>query len=171
MYTDILYPTDGSDGAEAALDNCRDLAETYDATVHVLYVAERSEPHGLASDTEVMGRGGMVGDPEGSGQGMVGDRTKDEEIRAAVEAHGTTLVEEAADRLGGVETQTAVREGNPFEVILDYADAHDVDVIIMGTHGRTGLDRYLLGSVAEKVVRMSDVPVLTVREETAETSE
>lgn len=164
MYTDILYPTDGSGGAEAALDNCRDLAETYGATVHVLYVAERSEPHGLASDTDVMGQGGMVGNPEGSGEGMVGDRTKSDEAQAAVEKYGQEIVTEAAAQFGDAETETAVREGTAFEAVLDYAEAHDIDMVVMGTHGRTGLDRYLLGSVTEKVVRLSDVPVLTVRE-------
>jgi nucleotide-binding universal stress UspA family protein len=48
-------------------------------------------------------------------------------------------------------------------VILRYADEADADLVVMGTHGRTGVERYLLGSVAEKVVRLSDVPVMTVR--------
>ena len=163
MYDDVLYPTDGSDGAEAALANARDLAETYDATVHVLYVAERLTPHGLASDVEVVEGGGMIGDPEGGDGGMMADRTKDDEIQAAVRKQGTELVESVADRLGGVRTRTEVRGGNPYEVILDYVDEHDVDLVLMGTHGRKGLDRYLLGSVTEKVVRTADVPVLTVR--------
>jgi nucleotide-binding universal stress UspA family protein len=46
--------------------------------------------------------------------------------------------------------------------ILDYAETEDIDLIVMGTHSRTGLDRYLLGSVTEKVVRTADVPVVTV---------
>jgi nucleotide-binding universal stress UspA family protein len=58
---------------------------------------------------------------------------------------------------------TGVVTGDPTETILDYADDHDVDVISMGTHGRTGLDRYVAGSVTERVVRLADVPVLTVR--------
>jgi len=56
-----------------------------------------------------------------------------------------------------------VEWGEPYESVLDYADEHDIDIIVMGTHGRTGLDHHLLGSVTEKVVRTSDVPVLTVR--------
>jgi nucleotide-binding universal stress UspA family protein len=163
MYRDVLYPTDGSDGAEAALANARDIAETYDATVHVLYVAEEPQPHGLASDVEVTGSGGMVGDPEGGQAAMEGDRTKADERQARAEAHGTDIVEAAAERFGDVRTRTAVRAGNPYRVILDYAGANDVDLVVMGTHGRTGLDRYLLGSVTEKVVRTADVPVLTVR--------
>jgi nucleotide-binding universal stress UspA family protein len=163
MYQNVLYPTDGSDGAEAALTNARDLAETYDATVHVLYVAEETQPHGLASDVEVTGSGGMVGDPEGGQAAMEGDRTKADERQAQVEARGTEVVETAAERFGDVQTRTAVHSGNPYQVILDYTEANDIDLVVMGTHGRTGLDRYLLGSVTEKVVRTSDVPVLTVR--------
>jgi nucleotide-binding universal stress UspA family protein len=169
MYNEILYPTDGSDGAGAALTNARDIATAYDATVHVLHVAEQLKPHGLSSDVEVTGSGGMVGDPRGGEAAMEGDRQKGDERQAEVEAHGREVVETAAERFGDVRTETAVRGGNPYEVILDYADEHDIDLVVMGTHGRTGLDRYLLGSVTEKVVRTSDVPVLTVRGgETAE---
>ncbi len=163
MYDNILYPTDGSTGAEAALAHCRSLAETYGAIVHVLYVAERVEPHGLGGDVEVKHQRGMVGDPKGEGPGMVGDRKKRDEIRSDIEEYGTSLVDTVADQLGDVRTQTAVQGGSPFEVILDYAETHEIDLVVMGTHGRSGLDRYLLGSVTEKVIRMSDVPVLTVR--------
>jgi nucleotide-binding universal stress UspA family protein len=64
----------------------------------------------------------------------------------------------------GVNTiEGVVAQGAPHQAILDYVDEHDIDLVVMGTHGRTGLDRYLLGSVTEKVVRLSDAPVLTVR--------
>jgi nucleotide-binding universal stress UspA family protein len=163
MYQHILYPTDGSDGASSALADARDIANTYDATVHVLYVAEHPRPHGLAGDVVVTGSGGMVGDPDGGEAAMEGDRTKGDELQAEAEEHGADLVERVADRFGDVPTRTEVRSGNPHETILDYADEHDVDLVVMGTHGRPGLDRYLLGSVTEKVVRTSDIPVLTVR--------
>jgi nucleotide-binding universal stress UspA family protein len=60
---------------------------------------------------------------------------------------------------------TQVVEGNPSEEILAYATEHGIDLITMGTHGRSGLDRVVMGSVAERVVRRSSVPVLTVRGE------
>ena len=164
MYQHILYPTDGSDGAGSALVDARDLANTYDATVHVLYVAENPRPHGLAGDVVVTGSGGMVGDPDGGEAAMEGDRSTGDELQAEAEEYGAELVERVADRFGDVRTRTAVRGGTPHQVILDYTDEHDIDLVVMGTHGRTGLDRYLLGSVTEKVVRTSDVPVLTVRE-------
>jgi len=163
MYTNILYPTDGSAGANAALTHCHALAQTYGATVHVLYVAERL-PYGLASDVDPQSRGGTVGAPKGSKIGMVGSREKGEEIRASIEAHGTDLIADVVERLEDLETKTALQTGNPYELILNYTKDHPIDLVVMGTHGRTGLDRYLIGSVTEKVVRMSDVPVLTVRQ-------
>lgn len=163
MYDTILYPTDGSEGSRAALEDAQHLAETYDSVVHVLYVA--TEIHaalGLSSDPTEHSFG-MVGSPEGGDGGMVGTRTGTDDLRAQVLEHGQEIVDSAASHLGDVETETAVQGGDPHQVILDHADENDVDVIVMGTHGRTGLDRYLIGSVAEKVVRLSDVPVLTVR--------
>jgi nucleotide-binding universal stress UspA family protein len=68
----------------------------------------------------------------------------------------------------GVDLETAYEQGNPREAILDYADTRDVDQIIMGSHGHTGLTRVLVGSVAEKVSRHAPVPVTIVRQEAVE---
>lgn len=65
----------------------------------------------------------------------------------------------------GLTVVTEIGEGNPHEEILEYVSEHDIDMIIVGTHGRTGFDRAVMGSVAERVVRRSPVPVLTVRDE------
>lgn len=165
MYDNILYPTDGSPGADAALAHCRHLAESNGATVHVLHAVEQLDSYGLSSDLKVDAPRGTVGDAEGKGAGMVGSRTKREEIQESIKVHGTEIVSNVASRLNGVDTQAMMKVGNPYEVILESASGCNADLIVMGTHGRTGLDRYLIGSVAEKVVRMSDVPVLTVRQE------
>ncbi|ACV13178.1 UspA domain protein [Halorhabdus utahensis DSM 12940] len=76
---------------------------------------------------------------------------------------GTELVELAADRVRerGLDPVTAIRSGRPYQRILEYADVEDVDLIVMPTHGRTGLERLLLGSVTARVIRLADVPVLT----------
>ncbi len=85
------------------------------------------------------------------------------------EAHmrGTTteaLEREAMKlRLDGLTVDVSVRIGNAWEQILDAARITRSDMIVLGTHGRSGLDRWIMGSVAERVVRMSKVPVLTVR--------
>jgi len=165
MYTDILYPTDGSDGAEAALENVRVLAETYDATVHVLHVADTSHHAlGLGHDPKEHASG-MVGDPQGGVGGMVGQRMTTEEMRDQLQEYGQALVSDVADRLGDLRTETVVDSGDPHTVILEYVDGHSIDLVVMGTHGRTGLDRYLIGSVTEKIVRLSDVPVVSVRQD------
>jgi nucleotide-binding universal stress UspA family protein len=139
MYRRILLPTDGSPGTERAVDHALDLAETYDTGLHVLYVV----------DTTAL--------------------PLDAHARRAVEhltEEGVLSVEAIVERAEGRGIDPVVSNvsrGAPYEVILDYADANDVDLVVMGTHGRHGIGRYLLGSVAERVVRLSEVPVLTVR--------
>lgn len=140
MYDRILLPTDGSETTDRALAHALDLTERYDAELHILYVVDASV---FANDVET---GTIVEEFE-----TMGDRIVDHAAQKASEAG----LEPAA--------RTVVR-GTPHRRILEYADEADIDLIVMGTHGRTGLDRYLLGSVTEKVVRISDVPVLTVRE-------
>jgi len=164
MYDHILFPTDGSDGASAALDETRALAELCDATVHVLYSIDTRPPGiGLGSDPQTDNPSGMVGTVSGGPGGMADEREGTAELHADVKAHAADLVEAASEEFGDVETETVIKSGTPHKAILAYADENDVDAIVMGTHGRTGLDKYLLGSVTEKVVRLADVPVLTVR--------
>lgn len=72
---------------------------------------------------------------------------------------------EVAGTQAGLAVVTGIVEGNPHEEILEYVTEHENRHIIMRTHGRTGLDRVVIGNVAERVVRRSPVPVLTVRGE------
>ncbi|WP_458189201.1 universal stress protein [Haladaptatus sp. NG-WS-4] len=139
MYDTILVPTDGSEGSERAVELAIDLATTYDATLHPLHVIDVNM---LAIEDEFET---ILSSLEDSAQEMVDD------------------VVERATNAGVSTTEGFFDLGVPYKVILDYADEHDIDLIVMGTHGRTGLDRYLLGSITEKVVRTSDVPVLTAR--------
>lgn len=137
MFDRILIPVDGSDPARDAAQLGIDLAAEHDATVHGLYVVE---PVAVAE----------------GGAGQVLD---------AMEAAGEEIVSELAEQAEaeGLEAVTAVETGVAHRKILEYTDANDIDLMVVGTHGRTGLGRYLLGSVTEKLVRISDVPVLTVR--------
>ncbi|WP_424004780.1 universal stress protein [Haloarcula salina] len=164
MYDDILFPTDGSHGASAAFEHARDIAATYDATLHVLTVVDTSSPHiGMTAEGRDEGATGMIAaEHDAIEPGMV---SEEHDIGDAIVERATGLVDEAASAAGDVETVTAVSGGDPHSAILDYAAEHDIDLVVMGTHGRTGIERYLLGSIAEKVVRTSDVPVLTVRAE------
>ncbi|MFB6206313.1 MAG: universal stress protein [Haloglomus sp.] len=138
MYERILFPTDGSDGADAALEHAVDLACTYDARLYVLYVADTNR------DSVTVVEGDVVD---------------------ALEAEGESVVAAAAQRARGrgVDTETDVLQGDPPDTILDYVDQRDIDLIVMPTRGRQGLDRYLLGSVTERVLRTASAPVLAVR--------
>lgn len=150
MYDTILVPTDGSEGAKAAARHGLNLANAFDSQVQFLSVV----------------------DDRTYSSGLEGIDSEANDQREALERQATNalqVLEELADETPSTY-QTAVEHGAPHETILSYADEHDVDLISMGTHGRTGLDRYLLGSVAERVVRTSDIPVLTSQSEPEENS-
>lgn len=137
MYDRILVPTDGSEGADLAIEHAIDLAKTYDATLHALYVVQTD----VGPDA---GLGGIYDALEEAGENAIEDVLK--------------LAQSANVR----SVEGSLAHGSPYRGILRYIEEKDIDLVVMGTHGRTGLDRYLLGSVTEKVVPLSDVPVLTV---------
>jgi len=141
MYDRILLPTDGGDHSLAAARQALGLAAIHDATVHALYVTDTSTSLLAVSKTEVRDSLRKVGESK------------------AAEALGEV------DRLAaeyGVELETEHAEGVPDEEILAAVDDHDIDLIVMGTHGRAALARRIVGSVTERVVRGSTVPVMTV---------
>ncbi|WP_128476670.1 universal stress protein [Halorussus pelagicus] len=139
MYDRILVPTDGSE-QRPVVTQAMSVAELADATVHALYVVDER-----ALDYQ----------PSESG------REETREARREEGEEATRQVAEAGEDRG-VEVVTAIEEGKPAQAIVDYADEEDADMVVMGTHGRSGVDRYVLGSVTEQVVRTSEVPVLTV---------
>ncbi|WP_135854231.1 universal stress protein [Halorussus salinus] len=146
MYDTILLPYDDSDGASEVLHHAAEIAHWSDATIHLLYVAD------TARDSVTVVEGQTV-------DGLV--------------QQGEEIVEEAEKTLEtlGVSYETDIVQGNPAPTIADYAERYDQDLVVMPTHGREGVSRYLIGSVSEKVVRLSSVPVLTVRMQPDETLE
>ena len=136
MYDEILVPTDGSPGAENAAEHAAAIADLFDATIHALYVAEGN---GIAS---VDGNSAPADDPA-----AVDEAT--ELVAAAARPHEVPVLER-------------VEEGDPEETILEYASEEDVDLIVVGSHGKTGLSRVLLGNTTEEIVRNADRPVTTV---------
>ena len=138
MFDVIVIPTDGSEFAENAAERGFDLARHHDAAVHVVSVADT----------------GMLGDLRLPGD----DASADDAIRAKAEEFVDRLADRAA--AAGLEVTTAVPDGTAKNGIVDYADSVGADVIVMGTSGRGGVERLVLGSVAEHVVRHSDVDVL-----------
>lgn len=137
----ILVPTDFGEAAEAALDYAVDLAEAVDAKIFLLHTFELP----------------IVGLPDGvvAATAELTSRI----VNAAEKALG-----DAARRYAGRKAplKTLLRQGDAREVILKEAKEHGADLIVIGTHGRRGIARALIGSVAESIVRTSPVPVLTV---------
>jgi nucleotide-binding universal stress UspA family protein len=144
MYDRILLPTDASAGMDQAIEHAIDAAERYDATIHILYIVD-TDTYGSYSGDE------YVHEFEG--------------LESALEQAGEEAIEEvvsAADA-AGIETESIIRHGVPHEEILAYADEADVDLTVIGSKNRPGEYRRLLGSVAERVARMSERPVSVVK--------
>jgi len=166
MYKHILYPTDGSQESEAVLNHVRDLAETYDARVHILFVVDSKHSNSsmtLQRDEEGKWKTGMVSRGKGEDKGgMSSDKV---DVLEVLQREGEALTQEIATELHdeGYKTATACKRGKPYQVITSYAEDNDIDLIAMGTHGRSGVSRQLIGSVTEKVIRTSATPVLTAR--------
>jgi nucleotide-binding universal stress UspA family protein len=133
----VLFPTDYSEAAEQAFVHAAHLAAAHDAELHALHVTSE-EP-----------RGGRRQVPE-------------HHIDAAAQLGLPT--ERAAGPLSPEKiTQREIQADSAAEGILSYAEEHGIDLIVMGTHGRQAIERMLIGSVAERVVREAPCPVLTVR--------
>jgi nucleotide-binding universal stress UspA family protein len=141
MYDRILVPTDGSTETERAVEHAAELAAAHGAELHAVYVVNSATFAGLPMETSWEGVGEVL----------------HEEGESALER-----VETIADR-HGVAADSQLLEGSPSRRIVEYAEGEDCDLVVMGTHGRGGIDRLLLGSVAEGVVRACAVPVLTVQ--------
>jgi nucleotide-binding universal stress UspA family protein len=140
LYDRILLPTDGSAGMERVIEHAGDLARVHDATVHAVYVLDAASFSGLPMESSWEG------------------------VQQVLEDEGRTALSQVERLLADdVSVTTETIKGSPSREIVRYATDNDVDVIVMGTHGRGGIDRLLMGSVAENVVRRSRVPVLTVR--------
>jgi len=147
MYERILVPTDGSTVAEAAVDHALDIAGRYGAEVHALYVA----------DTDAIAYGVGTEQVDRIRQGKF-ERMDD--LREEAEAATGDVAERGAER--GLTVHEHHAGGKPHRLIADYAEDEDIDLVVMGSHGRAGVRRALLGSVTERTLRSTDVPVLVV---------
>ena len=134
MLARILVPTDFSAPSEAALTYGRTLAKQFDAALHLLHIAENPFLRATVADRRSI--------EDAPGRWLEERLTDDDRRRGAV-----TVVENSDE---------------PAKEILQYAQSANIDLIVIGTHGRTGLARLVLGSVAEAIVRAAPCPVLTV---------
>jgi nucleotide-binding universal stress UspA family protein len=140
MFEKILVATDGSEHGEKAAKIAIELAKLSGGTVTAIYVADTSRTSHLPDDMLLFS------------------------IRELLLKEGNEALDfvDNQAKVAGVNFERALVEGNPGEEIINYAWKNQKDMIIMGSVGRTGLDKFLLGSVAEKVVRNSRIPVLTI---------
>ncbi len=141
----VLVPVDFSKDSFRAAEYARTFAQPFDAQLVLLHVIE---PIYYASPADMYAASPNLA-------------LLIEEQRKAAE----TQLQQLADKLSrqGSRVQTLLKSGSPAQVIADTAKRIKADLIIMATHGRTGLAHVLLGSVAERVVRLAPCPVLTVR--------
>jgi nucleotide-binding universal stress UspA family protein len=138
MFDTVVIATDGSDSASRAVDVALDFAGKFGAEVHALYVVDRGDV--AASPDELR-----------------------KELVDALEAAAEEALDDVRERTDG-SVETAVRNGRPGTEITNYAEEVDADAVALGTRGRHGDHGYVLGSVAEAIVRRCDRPVLTVRQ-------
>jgi nucleotide-binding universal stress UspA family protein len=147
MFDTIVVATDGSESVRRAVDVAVDVAARFDAEVHAVYVVDSGEVESTPDEVR-------------------------DDLRDALDDHGESALEQVSDaaatRDPRLDVTAEVREGRPAAEISDYAQDIGADIVAMGTRGRHGENRFLIGSVAERVVRTCPVPVLTVRQLTDE---
>ncbi|MFD1569735.1 universal stress protein [Halorubrum laminariae] len=147
MFDTIVVATDGSDSVRRAVGVAVDIAARFEAEVHAVYIVDSGEVESTPDEVR-------------------------EDLRDALDDHGESALAEvkdvATDRDSDLAVTAEVREGRPAAEIAGYARDVNADVVAMGTRGRHGENRFLIGSVAERVVRTCPVPVLTVRQLTDE---
>lgn len=134
----IVCPTDFSEPSDAAIRYASSLAQHYGSTLHLVFVTERPVPYGA-----------------GSGVYLLSDEDR-EKIRQQFEKVSPTE--------SGVKCEHHLLEGDPAQEIVELSKKLSADLIVLGTHGRSGLARLLMGSVAEHVVRKAECPVLALRQ-------
>lgn len=138
-YENILAPTDGSPTATNAAETAIELTDRYDATLHILSVVD-TQPLGFDVRSE-----------------LAQDELEEDAERAIDE------IEVQAKKGGLSAVQTSVEHGRPYQTIRTYVAENEVDLVVMGTHGRTGVDRLFLGSVTKRILQTVSVPVVTVQ--------
>jgi nucleotide-binding universal stress UspA family protein len=137
MFERILLPTDGTDSMDAVVETAADIADRRDAEVHVLYVVDDRAFLTLHDETKT-------------------------DVLAELESEGNAAIDRTATRLreSGVDVETAIRQGDPADEILRYAEDIDAGLITMGTR-RGDYTNNLMGSVSQEVVARASAPVLT----------
>jgi nucleotide-binding universal stress UspA family protein len=140
MYDDILVPTDGSDHAARGIDHGMDLAAAHDARLHVLFVVDETV--------------------YGTTPAFSSYEAFLEDVEERAEEMTEAVVEEATER--DIDATMSVLRGVPHETICTYAEREGIDIIVMGKRGAAGVESPHFGSVTNRVLRESPVPVVPV---------
>jgi nucleotide-binding universal stress UspA family protein len=148
MYEHILLPTDGSVEMAKAVEQSFHQATQNNSIIHVVYVVDVRAYVMLPEETQKRVRELLMEEGENAVQ----------------------FVKQQAEQRD-IPIETVILEGIPHEEIIAYSDDEEMDLIVMGTHGQSGDQKRVLGSVAEEVVRRAEIPVLTVRMTKAEMKE
>jgi len=141
----VLVATDFGEAADTALAYGRELATRFGATLHVLHVAENVYITAFGAETYASFAPDLQRDIEEAAHKRLDEKLID------------------SDRSGPRTIPAVMTSSSPAFAIIDYAREHEIDLIIMGTHGRGTLGHFIMGSVAERVVRLAGCPVLTIR--------
>jgi len=142
----ILFPTDFSEASQAPLPYAAAIAHRYDSQLHIAHIMSPASY--------------IFPSPPG-------DRVTLDSIHKAALADARKRTETLASHLKTIPHHTYVREGEVWESLSDIIRAHEIDLLVVGTHGRTGVEKLLLGSKAEEILRLAPCPVLTVGPEIA----
>ncbi|MFC7026423.1 universal stress protein [Halomicroarcula sp. GCM10025324] len=140
MYDHVLVATDGSSGTVETLSHAISIARDNDAVLHGLYVVDKRLYQAAEKDAK-------------------------EDVRQSLQEEGEVALDDIVVRgeEAGLEVRTTMAEGIPHKTIVEYAEQEAIDLITIGTHGRTGRDRVAnLGSVSERVIENAPGPVLVV---------
>lgn len=138
MITSVVIATDGSASVDRAIAVATDIASRFEATIHAVYVLDEGE---IASTPEAIRA----------------------DLQDSLEEQGKEALNRVSDETD-INVQTAVRTGQPAAEIIEYVQEVDADLVAIGTRGRHGEHRLMIGSVAEALVRRCPIPVLTVRQ-------
>jgi nucleotide-binding universal stress UspA family protein len=149
----ILIATDGSENVKKAVIHAIELAKLYEAELHAVYVMDIKADYARSLYTD-RSSGGLK-------RTLRRDGLYTDLFRKEGET-STKYVEDMA-KIEGLNIKKWILQGHPAEEILKLAEEQSIDLIVMGTLGRGGFEKFLLGSVADKVIRNSGIPVLTVR--------
>lgn len=141
LYRKFLLATDGSESARKAVDATIEFARLSGAKIYAVYVIDRSIYSSVPEDQEW--------------EKAMYDRFRE------LGEEAVSYVEKTAKN-AGLQIESTLLEGHPAEEILSFAEKQDADMIVVGSLGKTDVERFLLGSVSEKVVRNAKVPVLVV---------